>query len=207
MLMEYFGISRRITPAHAGKRIWRATFLSFFQDHPRPCGEKRFALYAIHLRHGSPPPMRGKGWRSWTCSRNLRITPAHAGKSSASETAKNAARDHPRPCGEKRRIAAPMRVPTGSPPPMRGKEVADELGAVAAGITPAHAGKRYSACHPTAFVGDHPRPCGEKATQVDPDPMQKGSPPPMRGKVRQPIVVHVRIGITPAHAGKSSCAA
>ena len=46
--------------------------------------------------------MRGKG--PLCAAKNARrgITPAHAGKSEEMEEVENAARDHPRPCGEKR---------------------------------------------------------------------------------------------------------
>ena len=86
--------------------------------------------------------MRGKAAVRSSTSTSARITPAHAGKSMAGRKNKRAAKDHPRPCGEKRVVALPSIAVGGSPPPMRGKDfycsrIADHIW-----ITPAHAGKR-----------------------------------------------------------------
>ena len=72
----------------------------------------------------------------------LRITPAHAGKSSAPLMQSHA-------------------LP-GSPPPMRGKALGMPVTCNVDRITPAHAGKRFSDLIDTFAVEDHPRPCGEK---------------------------------------------
>ena len=73
----------RITPAHAGKRQAASAQSVGWQDHPRPCGEKRYMSLRFGHTPGSPPPMRGKD----CCPRNAigsaRITPAHAGKSTS----------------------------------------------------------------------------------------------------------------------------
>ena len=52
--------TKRITPAHAGKRC--RTFLAARSswDHPRTCGEKLISLYWPFSMSGSPPHMRGK---------------------------------------------------------------------------------------------------------------------------------------------------
>ena len=72
-------ITRRITPAHAGSRCWRSSWIRGGRDHPRACGEQSVLAWARSSRSGSPPRMRGAGStvaRSWFA---LRITPAHAG--------------------------------------------------------------------------------------------------------------------------------
>ena len=99
-------------------------------------------------------------------------------------------------------------VKRGSPPPMRGKDKEGRNIDFAVRITPAYAGKSCG----TGFVRnaerDHPRLCGEK-TPVIASPMEDasfesaGSPPPMRGKVIFRKVMRLRLGITPAYAGKS----
>ena len=71
---------RRITPAHAGKRIFNVPFASIDEDHPRPCGEKGFDRRGLGRRGGSPPPMRGKEPRHPPPAVCGGITPAHAGK-------------------------------------------------------------------------------------------------------------------------------
>ena len=77
--------SVRITPAYAGKsfKFFRCRFSIW--DHPRLCGEKIFVFRSSAAFAGSPPPMRGKGWRSPPDWRSDRITPAYAGKRFCSE--------------------------------------------------------------------------------------------------------------------------
>ena len=50
---------------------------------------------------------------------------------------------------------------------------------------------------------DHPRLCGEKGIANARSEIEKGSPPPMRGKGRCTSGSLVSKGITPAYAGKS----
>ena len=71
----------------------------------------------------------------------------------------------------------------GSPPPMRGKVVDHKDEVLAAGITPAYAGKSYIQQFPRKFFRDHPRLCGEKSCTSSRVRSGTGSPPPMRGKV------------------------
>ena len=75
------------------------------------------------------------------------------------------------------------------------------------GITPAHAGKSGAPTLATAATGDHPRVCGEKASLMLASDAELGSPPRMRGKVREIKTGKSRRGITPAYAGKSFLAA
>ena len=88
---------------------------------------------------------------------------------------------------------------------MRGKESRAGQSARAAGITPAHAGKRFSGARGAPRKEDHPRACGEKFFRSVRPSNTQGSPPRMRGKVPRflPCVSDNRI--TPAHAGKSQC--
>ena len=91
-----------ITPAHAGKSDEISSLCERYGDHPRPCGEKS-RLSGKALRDvGSPPPMRGKAPTVKASASVMRITPAHAGKSAHGDRGKAQARDHPRPCGEKK---------------------------------------------------------------------------------------------------------
>ena len=72
--------SRRITPAHAGKRRRQENYNVGFEDHPRPCGEKPIDLLFARREPGSPPPMRGKALVQLRHYAHAGITPAHAGK-------------------------------------------------------------------------------------------------------------------------------
>ena len=49
-----------ITPACAGKRRREPSQDTFVKDHPRVCGEKRYAGNPGHWQLGSPPRVRGK---------------------------------------------------------------------------------------------------------------------------------------------------
>ena len=115
-------ITRRITPAYAGKRCWRGfsaclgggitpayagksvkrdEFARVERDHPRVCGEKYSTTFTCKCGLGSPPRMRGKAFTKSFEEHGFGITPAYAGKSSKKEHQRKA-------------------VP-GSPPRMRGK--------------------------------------------------------------------------------------
>ena len=72
--------TRRITPAHAGKRLVFTCAEFFCGDHPRTCGEKSVSRLKLNQSLGSPPHMRGKGTREDDNAFGVGITPAHAGK-------------------------------------------------------------------------------------------------------------------------------
>ena len=71
-------------------------------------------------------------------------------------------------------------------------------------ITPAYAGKSDNKVGEIAEWEDHPRLCGEKDSPLLNSTLILGSPPPMRGKDREPADTGCTDGITPAYAGKSS---
>ena len=70
-----------ITPACAGKRLLVHGRACRPWDHPRVCGEKRFAEMTYRFHAGSPPRVRGKGGGSGGGASIVGITPACAGKS------------------------------------------------------------------------------------------------------------------------------
>ena len=130
------------------------------------------------------------------------ITPAYAGKRSTGHIQPPGFRDHPRVCGEKSRSKLSSVMIQGSPPRMRGKVSAGKILLHDGGITPACAGKRCSARTPTFRTWDHPRVCGEKMPVCETVAWTWGSPPRMRGKVREAVMRGEIPGITPACAGK-----
>ena len=85
---------------------------------------------------------------------------------------------------------------------MRGKGRALWNDCVTARITPAYAGKRNSRNGSADRRRDHPRVCGEKSVVVACVVCVWGSPPRMRGKADALHRDCLRIGITPAYAGK-----
>ena len=178
-----------ITPAYAGKSSRCATWLVSMKDHPRLCGEKNADEPYSQCTAGSPPPMRGKGVVGTAYQKSTGITPAYAGKSFAKTIRVPQSRDHPRLCGEKCRLYAMQTAGTGSPPPMRGKELTFGRSAPRSRITPAYAGKRRRKSELPETLQDHPRLCGEKFYLLTPELVHEGSPPPMRGKAHVFLVV------------------
>ena len=192
----------RITPAHAGKSRSPSFAPLLAGDHPRACGEKSVIIRQCTHTAGSPPRMRGKEQLPANSRDRVRITPAHAGKRRRRCRRRYRPRDHPRACGEKINSDGSITEDPGSPPRMRGKGTPGSPTVTAAGITPAHAGKRCPRGRPRCRRWDHPRACGEKFVNNDRRIADLGSPPRMRGKVA--LCSHLRKlpGITPAHAGK-----
>ena len=86
---------------------------------------------------------------------------------------------------------------------MRGKVGFIVFVQTAIGITPAYAGKRIILHRDDAPLRDHPRVCGEKRLAAFQFSRSQGSPPRMRGKGVKHRDGRVRVGITPAYAGKS----
>ena len=72
------------------------------------------------------------------------------------------------------------------------------------GITPACAGKREENKQTKVENGDHPRVRGEEGHHFINDSGPVGSPPRARGRDHVVDWEHLRIGITPACAGKSA---
>ena len=70
-----------ITPARAGKSIFRFDGLNLIGDHPRACGEKLYDASFCIRNLGSPPRVRGKALPCKPIHHDFGITPARAGKS------------------------------------------------------------------------------------------------------------------------------
>ena len=146
--------------------------------------------------------MRGKAKKTGSDAADARITPAYAGKSGEISKYFGYIKDHPRLCGEKPLLSIEVRLWRGSPPPMRGKDDFLWWQNVDNGITPAYAGKSVFVSSGGLLLWDHPRLCGEKGFGLFPQPLHTGSPPPMRGKVVTGQNHGIKVGITPAYAGK-----
>ena len=114
-------LARRITPAHAGKTDDGQRIITDTADHPRACGENKSSHSAYGKVHGSPPRMRGKPCKLSLTVKNVRITPAHAGKTRIFVSIDFVTTDHPRACGENREEGYYAWQNGGSPPRMRGK--------------------------------------------------------------------------------------
>ena len=192
----------RITPACAGKSFPSRGCWGRGWDHPRLCGEKSKLRGLRDVPEGSPPPVRGKDRRLLGPAVHSRITPACAGKRRCVFSFRQGRADHPRLCGEKMVEFWFTFGSMGSPPPVRGKARQTCRARGRARITPACAGKRSP--HPTISCvdQDHPRLCGEKGRFGDSWCRHWGSPPPVRGKVYNELILGLSRRITPACAGK-----
>ena len=135
------GTCRRITPAHAGKTDEQIKAIREGTDHPRTCGEN--ALFRVKKCPfcGSPPHMRGKHGAPLSQGAEVRITPAHAGKTGKERSIHRNETDHPRTCGENKGMSLSAYIIDGSPPHMRGKPLLFFRLFLKRRINPAHAGK------------------------------------------------------------------
>jgi hypothetical protein len=151
------------------------------RDHPRVCGE-HYEVIALRSRStGSPPRVRRARAKARESLSHRGITPACAGSTMRSERVPPVRWDHPRLCGERtaRRMGIAWRK--GSPPPVRGAQHLDGLGALGVGITPACAGSTGGVGGVLGQLEDHPRLCGEHVTDAGERMPVDGSPPPVRG--------------------------
>ena len=139
-----------ITPAWAGKRLFKLYLFSCFGDHPRVGGEKHLLPVRIGSAQGSPPRGRGKVPPCQLVIFGWRITPAWAGKRWAESTFDRKRRDHPRVGGEKPATGCISPCCLGSPPRGRGKADVCSTLEIPPRITPAWAGKSYQASCPAA---------------------------------------------------------
>ena len=152
---------------------------------------------------GSPPRMRGKPQAQRSSLSERRITPAHAGKTQSIKSFHFLSTDHPRACGENAGGFTGADAINGSPPRMRGKQVFYKESDLVGRITPAHAGKTFGITKITGLESDHPRACGENASNAINSAVGFGSPPRMRGKPSHLLFSSRSRRITPAHAGKT----
>ena len=112
-------------------------------------------------------------------------------------------RDHPRVCGKDPGGAMNKTFKSGSPPRMRERRLNSFSCHSCAGITPAYAGKTYSASSAHGKRWDHPRVCGKDFNSTKLFASPSGSPPRMRERL-DGVLWYVRLlRITPAYAGKT----
>ena len=147
--------------------------------------------------------MRGKLTAVLARPPQLRITPAHAGKTQAPASISALPSDHPRACGENNKSLCASMNQGGSPPRMRGKLASAISASGAPRITPAHAGKTNDSIYKYEHFTDHPRACGENSLIASRTISGPGSPPRMRGKRAYLKEQGIAPRITPAHAGKT----
>ena len=147
--------------------------------------------------------MRGKRTEGLATTYDVRITPAHAGKTKSASITSTIRPDHPRACGENHSPLPCEPELLGSPPRVRGKRPGNDGVPDRIGITPACAGKTRLPRQMRQSARDHPRVCGENNLLFRQSQCFEGSPPRVRGKLCRQNFHLFRVGITPACAGKT----
>ena len=110
-----------LIPAHAGKTQDQPRRTPQTSAHPRSRGENGPGDRACLTSSGSSPLTRGKRLADLRDGLNLRLIPAHAGKTSSRCSRKACIPAHPRSRGENHRLAAGIEDAGGSSPPSRGE--------------------------------------------------------------------------------------
>ena len=157
---------RRLIPAHAGKTVMGRFWRNHAEAHPRSRGENAAISATVARQRGSSPLTRGKlAYRVKTFAQ-LRLIPAHAGKTRGEHGRCRAAQAHPRSRGENVSPSARRAVARGSSPLTRGKRRLTRSELAHARLIPAHAGKTPASRHQRASGRAHPRSRGENAAST-----------------------------------------
>ena len=193
----------RLTPAWAGKTEGHQVERDVVSTHPRVGGEDLLVRSPWIAGVDSPPRGRGRPRVIRSNAMLCRLTPAWAGKTSASASPGSGSATHPRLGGEDARPRRWPRACTDSPPRGRGRPRLRRPLRGVRRLTPAWAGKtRPPPCGPPVR-STHPRVGGEDHCRSSPDGGAGDSPPRGRGR-RSPFgSVGVVRRLTPAWAGKT----
>ena len=162
--------------------------------------------YQIDWVQGSSPLTRGKRQKRRDDAIDRRLIPAHAGKTARRTHQSRRRPAHPRSRGENRQKTLSLSATLGSSPLTRGKHRRQAQRPGRAGLIPAHAGKTTTNTRIRKTLRAHPRSRGEN-TQVGMEPPGgAGSSPLTRGKHQVRRRLRDRLGLIPAHAGKTRTA-
>ena len=195
-------LSRRFTPAYAGKIVLIQILIHVAEVHPRIRGEDLAPYKFPPGDVGSPPHTRGRLWFYPGSEREGRFTPAYAGKIPVLVRAAMIFRVHPRIRGEDFPYFRSTTHSLGSPPHTRGRSGLYNRHDDFRGFTPAYAGKIGNP-RPYAFPAwVHPRIRGEDFSRPRKALLRTGSPPHTRGRCDMLSLNHSPPRFTPAYAGK-----
>ena len=153
---------------------------------------------------GSSPLTRGKRLRRAWALTLQGLIPAHAGKTFAPVGALKTGEAHPRSRGENLNVALDGGGHEGSSPLTRGKLMTRRRVPVKGGLIPAHAGKTGESRWLSGRGRAHPRSRGENPAPTRTFASALGSSPLTRGKHHEQAEAATRLGLIPAHAGKTA---
>ena len=134
------------------------------------------------LTLGSSPLTRGKRVEAGHAGEEVRLIPAHAGKTTSRLRLPLFGTAHPRSRGENKIALAKHPPFLGSSPLTRGKQTCSASHHVGSGLIPAHAGKTTPVCNSVHKTSAHPRSRGENKERVVLGMGGDGSSPLTRGK-------------------------
>ena len=195
--------TRGLIPAHAGKTGQRVGHAADNRAHPRSRGENIGPIVSQVSDVGSSPLTRGKPPAHAAITPDLRLIPAHAGKTTRPHTRTRSQTAHPRSRGENFPRGESVQILRGSSPLTRGKHILTDPKVVEAGLIPAHAGKTPQPGRGGFSVAAHPRSRGENAFGGAGFSFDHGSSPLTRGKHPPGQDRGSGCGLIPAHAGKT----
>ena len=198
------GVGGRLIPAHAGKtaRLTCSPWAGW--AHPRSRGENSTGSLPDEGLEGSSPLTRGKRARYRSCTLGARLIPAHAGKTCRLTVTVLSETAHPRSRGENQRSTTFPLPRAGSSPLTRGKLLGVGANGMSWRLIPAHAGKTNHDEVKAVAVEAHPRSRGENGVSIASEPDHAGSSPLTRGKHPGRRERRRRVGLIPAHAGKTA---
>ena len=156
----------RLIPAHAGKTHATCHRRHPPTAHPRSRGENARYVSPQASSDGSSPLTRGKLADGGTDLHQIRLIPAHAGKTPTGSVAPSTRRAHPRSRGENAPDFHEMGSWLGSSPLTRGKLADERFHGGARGLIPAHAGKTRTLGSRQRPGQAHPRSRGENRRRV-----------------------------------------
>ena len=143
--------------------------------------------------------MSASRWRA-----RLGLIPAHAGKTSSDSSSARSEKAHPRSRGENPATSRVSPCSEGSSPLTRGKHCFGCCGRGGGRLIPAHAGKTSAILLRRLTPRAHPRSRGENGVALGNTLASAGSSPLTRGKLVHGKGGKARIGLIPAHAGKTT---
>ena len=173
----------RLIPAHAGKTQERVRVGAVRTAHPRSRGENPVLQFGCTSCEGSSPLTRGKRPTRLSDIGDLRLIPAHAGKTHQATCQALRTRAHPRSRGENVARITTRGGIFGSSPLTRGKLDRGLTAPKVSGLIPAHAGKTMRRRDPAAQGSAHPRSRGENPGRLRRTRSTTGSSPLTRGKL------------------------
>ena len=172
--------------------------------HPRSHGENAVAARMDRQQIGSSPLTRGKREYITARARDWGLIPAHAGKTSSEPLSLASRPAHPHSRRENRPMTIVRPIHTDSSPLTRGKRIRLASTRSHFRLIPAHAGKTLEKTLAREPSGAHPRSRGENISSRSAIWFLRGSSPLTRGKRRLLILNAERLGLIPAHAGKTT---